>query len=149
MPYQEQYGRKKMTLEPKKPEWFEIAESDNASAAVTKVNKKLPAIAVVVAGAIIGAGAFFANASESPTANAENVSAVAAVASATPSTAATPATAAPATSPTTKTTTAKGVANPAQGGIQAPQGRGDDDGDREFGGHEGREHHEGGEHERD
>ena len=145
MPYQEQYGRKKMTLEPKKPEWFEIAEGDNASAAVTKVNKKLPAIAVVVAGAIIGAGAFFANASESPTANAENVSPVAAVASATPSTSASLATAAPSTSPTTS----KGIANPAQGGIQAPQGRGDDDGDREFGDHEGREHHEGGEHERD
>ncbi len=140
-----------MTQEPKKPEWFEIAESDNASAAVTKVNKKLPVIAVFATAAIIGAGAFFANASESPTANAENVSPVAAVASATPSTSAS---SAPAASPTAST----GIANPAQGGIQAPQGRGDDDEDREFGDRphhdgdgdrDGREHHEGGEHDRD
>jgi hypothetical protein len=144
MPYQEQYGRKKMTLEPKKPEWFEIAESDNASAAVTKVNKKLPVIAVLATAAIIGAGAFFANASESPTANAENVSPVAAVASTSPS-----ASASAATAPSASPTSSKGIANPAQGGIQAPQGRGDGDGDHEFGDHEGRDHHEGGEHERD
>ena len=137
-----------MTLEPKKPEWFEITESDNASAAVTKVNKKLPVIAVLATAAIIGAGAFFANASESPTANAENVSQVAA---ATPSASAT---SAPSASPTAS----PGIANPAQGGIQAPQGRGDGDGDHEFGDRphhdgdgdrDGREHHEGGEQERD
>jgi hypothetical protein len=146
MPYQEQYGSKKMTLEPKKPEWFEITESDNASAAVTKVNKKLPVIAVLATAAIIGAGAFFANASESPSANAENVSPVAA---ATPSASAT---SAPSASPTAST----GIANPAPGGIQAPQGRGDGDGDHEFGDRphhdgdrDGREHHEGGEQERD
>ena len=144
-----------MTQEPKKPEWFEIAESDNASAAVTKVNKKLPVIAVLATAAIIGAGAFFANASESPTANAENVSPVPAVASTSPSASAS---ASATTAPSASPTSSKGIANPAQGGIQAPQGRGDGDGDHEFGDRphhdgdgdrDGRDHHEGGEHERD
>lgn len=132
-----------MTQEPRKPEWFEIAESDNAAAAVTKVDKKLTVLAAVVAGGIIAAGAFFANASGSPTANAENVSPVAAVASATPTTSTTTA------SPTTST----GIANPSQSGIQAPNGGEDehDFGDRpdHDGDHEGREHHERGEHHED
>ncbi len=136
-----------MTQEPKKPEWFEIAESDNAAAAVTKVDKKLTVLAAIVAGGIIAAGAFFANASGSPTANAENVSKVAAIVSASPSTTATNA---PSANPTTS------ITNPSQGGIPEPQGRGDEDGDREFGDrpdhdgdHEGREHHERGEHHED
>jgi hypothetical protein len=49
---------------PEKPEWFELADGDAPAAQVKKVNKKLPAIAVVVTGAIIATGAFFANASE-------------------------------------------------------------------------------------
>ena len=52
-------------LEPKKPTWFELTDGDAPSAQVTKVNKKLPAIAVLVTGAVIASGAFFANASSS------------------------------------------------------------------------------------
>lgn len=55
---------------PQKPEWFELADGDAPAAQVTKVSKKLPAVAVLVTGAIIATGAFFANASEeSHTAN--------------------------------------------------------------------------------
>ena len=54
-----------------KPEWMEIAEGDDASAQVRKVSKKLPAVAVVVTGAIIATGAIFANASEEQNANAQ------------------------------------------------------------------------------
>ncbi len=52
-------------LTPQKPEWFELVDGDAPSAEVRKVNKKLPAIAVLVTGAVIATGAFFANASES------------------------------------------------------------------------------------
>lgn len=52
-------------LEPKKPTWFELTDGDAPSAQVTKVNKKLPAIAVLVTGAVIASGAFFAHASDS------------------------------------------------------------------------------------
>jgi hypothetical protein len=50
---------------PEKPEWFELVDSDAPSAQVVKVNKKLPILAVLVTGAVIATGAFFANASES------------------------------------------------------------------------------------
>ena len=53
-----------MSEEMKKPEWFELADSDAPSAQVRKVNKKLPVAAVVITGAIIATGAFFASASE-------------------------------------------------------------------------------------
>ena len=49
---------------PEKPEWFELADGDAPSSQVKKVNKKLPAIAVLVTGAVIASGAFFAHASE-------------------------------------------------------------------------------------
>ena len=49
---------------PEKPEWFELTDGDAPSAQVTKVNKKLPVIAVLITGAVIATGAFFANASE-------------------------------------------------------------------------------------
>ena len=48
---------------PDKPEWFELVDGAAPSANVTKVNKVLPAIAVLVSGALIATGAFFANAS--------------------------------------------------------------------------------------
>ncbi len=50
-----------------KPEWFELIDGNAPSAQVQKVNKFLPAMAVVVAGAIIASGALLANASEEPT----------------------------------------------------------------------------------
>ena len=49
---------------PEKPEWFQLTDGDAPSAQVKKVDKKLPAIAVLVTGAVIASGAFFANASE-------------------------------------------------------------------------------------
>jgi len=48
---------------PEKPDWFELTNGDAPSANVTKVNKVLPALAVLVSGALIATGAFFANAS--------------------------------------------------------------------------------------
>jgi len=44
---------------PKKPEWFEIADNDNATS-TRKVSKALPVIALGSALLIIGAGAVFA-----------------------------------------------------------------------------------------
>jgi hypothetical protein len=138
-----------MTQEPKKPEWFEIAESDNAAAAVTKVDKKLTVLTAVVAGGIIAAGAFFANATESPVANAENVSQVAVAASTTPALNATTPSATQAPKSALSSATPLAIANPSQGGIQAPSGRGgDDDDDDERGEHRERgEHHEDRDHE--
>ena len=49
---------------PEKPEWFELADAETSPVQVTKANKKLPAIAVLITGAVIATGAFFANASE-------------------------------------------------------------------------------------
>lgn len=52
---------------PEKPEWFELAEGDAKPSKFSKVksgNKKLPAIAVLITGAVIATGAFFANAAE-------------------------------------------------------------------------------------
>jgi hypothetical protein len=124
-----------MTQDPKKPEWFEIAESDNAAAAVTKVDKKLTVLAAIVAGGIIAAGAFFANATESTPAQADNVSPIAA----------TTAAVSPSTNSTTPsgTTAPLGVENPSQSGIQAPNGGEEED---EFG---DRPDHDDEDHERD
>lgn len=52
---------------PNKPEWFELINGDAPSAQVTKVNKVLPSIAVLVSGALIATGAFFASASGNQT----------------------------------------------------------------------------------
>jgi hypothetical protein len=46
-----------------KPEWFQLVDSDAPSAQVRKIDKKLPAIAALVAGAIIATGSFIAGAS--------------------------------------------------------------------------------------
>lgn len=53
-----------MSAESNKPEWFQIADSDNANAPELKASKRLPAVAVLVTGAVIATGAFFASASE-------------------------------------------------------------------------------------
>jgi hypothetical protein len=47
-----------------KPEWMELAEGDSPAAEIRKTSKKLPAIAVLITGAVIATGAFLANASE-------------------------------------------------------------------------------------
>ena len=140
-----------MTENPKKPEWFELTDGDAPSAQVTKVNKKLPLAAVLITGAVIATGAFFANASESD-ANAEQ----SVLAQTIPSTSAgsSAATSTTSSSPSTSQSTSNpaqspAIQNPNQGGVPAPvMGGGDDDGDHERG--EGRERggdHEGREHE--
>ena len=58
---------------PKKPEWIQIADTDNA-ASVRKVSKALPAIALGSALMIIGAGVVFAQSSnEAPAIAVESV----------------------------------------------------------------------------
>lgn len=104
----------------KKPEWFEITEKGDAYAGIQKVNKKLPIITLVVAGAVILGGSIFANANNEPSAVADTPTASQSVAASTPS-------------PTTAASTSASLPVPTV--TNAPQ-RGD--GDRE-----GREHHDG------
>jgi hypothetical protein len=51
---------------PEKPEWFELIDGNAPSAQVNKVNKVLPAMAVLVSGALLATGALFGNASSNP-----------------------------------------------------------------------------------
>ena len=53
-----------MSEEMKKPEWFELTDRDAESERVTQVNRKLPIAALLITGAVIATGAFFASASE-------------------------------------------------------------------------------------
>jgi len=124
---------------PKKPEWLQIADADNA-ASVRKVSKTLPSIALGSALLVIGAGAIFAQSN-----NGEPASAVASiVASAQPISHS--ASGVQSSKPAiqvqnvnVQSASAPSVVIPVSSiapGIQAPSGRGGDD--------EGREH-EGGE----
>ena len=56
---------------PEKSEWMQIAESDNASSNVRKVDKRLTLGTLASVGAIVIAGSLFANASDEPNAVAE------------------------------------------------------------------------------
>ena len=56
---------------PEKSEWMQIAESDNASSNVRKVDKRLTLGTLASVGAIVIAGSLFANASDEPNAIAE------------------------------------------------------------------------------
>jgi len=116
-----------MTEAPKKPSWFELADADAPSAQVRKVNKKLPAAALLVTGAVFAAGALFANTSE-PSAVAGQSPVVQTVSST--SAASAPAvTSAPKIS---KASTTPAIQDPKKVGIQAPNGqRGDDHEDGE------------------
>ena len=112
----------------KKPEWFEITEKGDAYAGIQKVNKKLPIITLVVAGAVILGGSIFANANNEPSAVAETPTASQSVAAATSSEATSQSASVPAA------TTSHSAKLPVPTVTNVPQ-RGD--GDRE-----GREHHE-------
>lgn len=138
-----------------KPEWFEIAEGDARSADVRKVNKKLPAIAVLVTGAVIATGAIFANASEEQSANAQ-------VSQSQVSTTPSPEATLDPSQSNSQSTTPGAIQNPKIDGSQQQRGdyddddygdddgdheehgdrpeRGDDDGDHDH--HERREHHD-------
>jgi hypothetical protein len=58
-------------MTPKKPDWFEITEGGDAYAGIRKVNKKLPIVTLIVAGAVILGGSVFATANNEPSAVAE------------------------------------------------------------------------------
>lgn len=138
-----------------KPEWFQIADADNA-ASTPRISKGLPIMALVVVAAIIGVGAIFAQPQEQAPANATET--VAPAVADTNQTSAESESVAPALSDAPAVTSAKkepttpvtsepvapkpldpaGVANPL---AKKPKG----------GEHEGREHgeHEGGENQGD
>lgn len=124
----------------KKPEWFEITEKGDAYAGIQKVNKKLPIITLVVAGAVILGGSIFANANNEPSAVADTPTASQSVAAATTSSAAsTPA----ATSPQSAALPVPTVTNAPQRGDGDREGREHRDGDRpDFKDGDG-EHHDG------
>jgi hypothetical protein len=108
-----------------KPEWFSLAEADNA-VPTRRISKRLPVLVLVVAGAIIGVGAVVAQTQEEPQANAaETVSSVASPSDSP----------APITSAANELTTSS-IQNPLN---NKPTG----------GEHEGREGHNGNEHEDD
>ena len=58
-------------MTPKKPEWFELTENGDSYAGIQKMNKKLPIVTLVIAGAVILGGSIFATANNEPSAVAE------------------------------------------------------------------------------
>lgn len=59
-------------MTPKKPYWIELADNDNASVGIRKVNKKLPIATLVTAGVLILGGSLFANTNSEPSAVAQS-----------------------------------------------------------------------------
>lgn len=122
----------KNTSEPQtsKPSWFALVDSDAPSAQVTKVNKKLPVIALFVTGAIAASGTFFANVSNQ-SANATSSISTNSISTGNADTAPAPAaeTVVAHTASVSKKVAASNTAvqNPSQGGVQAPRGGGHDD----------------------
>ena len=130
---------------PEKSEWMQIAESDNASSNVRKVDKRLTLGTLASVGAIVIAGSLFANASDEPSV----VSGIKAVADITPVTTNVSSTA----SASAEATSTLSAVTPQVAKIQAPAisqmptGGGDDD--DEDGDHEGRDRDRGGDHDDD
>ncbi|MGI9144874.1 MAG: hypothetical protein ACR2I6_05200 [Candidatus Planktophila sp.] len=114
---------------PKKPEWFEIADSDGGKPQ-RKIKRGVRALALTVPLLAIGIGVVLAQSSDESPANAESVSVTA---SAQPSIAA-------------SEDSSKIVSAPTQPSIAKPPTNSGDDGEFE-GEHKRGEHHEGGEHE--
>ena len=110
---------------PKKSEWMQIAESDNASSNVRKVDKRLTLGTLVSVGAIVIAGSFFANASDEPNAVADITSVASAVTSE-------PTSSAPSATTSVAVVAPQASKNQAPAIAQMPTGGDDDD-------HEGRE----------
>lgn len=134
--------QEKRTFEPQggKPAWFQLVDSDAPSAQVSKVDKKLPLIALIVTGVIAVSGTFFATASEQNQVSNQSIPAVGAnVISDAVETNTTP-DARQANSEAQSNSTAKvsspaapasKLQNPAQGGVNAPTGGDDDDYDED------------------
>jgi len=112
-------------MTPKKPDWFELTENGDAYAGIQKMNKKLPIVTLVVAGAVILGGSLFANANNEPSAVADTPTASQSIAAAQPS--------ASVSTPTNNTSAVNSLPVPTV--TTTPQ-RGDGD-------HEGRERGEG------
>lgn len=112
-----------------KPEWFQLIDSDAPSAQVSRVNKKLPVIALIVTGVIAVSGTFFAAASDSQ--SPASTSAISDVVDSNNTSEVTPsATTAISNStvnPTSPVAPANGLQDPAQGGVTAPRGDHEDD----------------------
>ncbi len=108
-----------------KPEWFQLVNSDAPSAQVRKIDKKLPAVAAVVAGTIIAMGSFFAHATDE---NQGNSQVLASTQSSSTQADSVDVQASPtSSSPTVANTPVATSAPVAQQKIQAPTGGGDDD----------------------
>ena len=71
-------------MTPKKPEWIELTESGDSYAGIKKVNKRLPLVTLVVAGAVILGGSVFATTNNEPSAVAETPTASQSIAAAQP-----------------------------------------------------------------
>jgi hypothetical protein len=137
-------------LESAKPTWFELTDGDAPSAQVAKVNKTLPVMAVLVTGAVIASGAFFAHASESEgspnvipstTINqVDNSNAATTGATNTATEISNTQTATPKNSGPVIASVNNNLQNPSQPGMKALGGNGhDDDDDDEDDDHDGRE----------
>lgn len=106
--------------QPEKSEWMQIAESDNASSSVRKVDKRLTWGTLVSVGAIAIAGSLFANANEEQSAVADITPATSGISSTASASQASP-------------TTTKSVSTPEESKMQdpaiaqLPKGGGDDD----------------------
>ena len=128
--------KKAAAQESGKPAWFQLVDSDAPSAQVSKVDKKLPVMALIVTGVIAVSGTFFATASEqgaglnssSPSVSTNTVSDVVDTNASSANTSSAASVNSPSnlnvSSPADK---ASGIQNPAQGGITAPRGGDDDD----------------------
>lgn len=133
--------KKALGQESGKPDWFQLVDSDAPSAQVAKVNKKIPAIALIVTGVIAVSGTFFANASNENQVIGSAVSSTAAAAvsdvvdtntNATPQASATTSNSSKVVSVTSTVAPTGAVQNPSQGGVAAPSaGRDDDDEDED------------------
>ena len=123
-----------------KPAWFELVDGDAPSAQVSKVDKKLPLLALIVTGVIAASGTFFATASGSNQGSNQSMPSVStnAISDVVETNATSGATPAKADTQSTSTVSVSSSAapvsklqNPAQGGVKAPTGGEDDEDDEE------------------
>lgn len=114
-----------------KPEWFQLIDGDAPSAQVSRVNKKLPVIALIVTGVIAVSGTFFASASDSQ--SPASTSAISDVVDSNSTSEVTPSARTAISNSTVDATSpvapANGLQDPAQGGVTAPRGDHEDEDD--------------------
>ena len=145
--------QEKRALDPQgnKPAWFELVDGDAPSAQVSKVDKKLPLLALIVTGVIAVSGTFFATASEQNQGSNQSMpsvstNAISDVVETNATSGATPAKAAAQSTSTVSVSSSAAPAsklqNPAQGGVKAPTGGEDDEDDEEEEDYDEREDHE-------